>query len=107
MYYNNLGYMTWHMGNVELNSTTVMSADTFYLWTMVRDGSTFTIYKNGAYLNSGTNAETYTPTAIYFGGYGTNYANTRTLDDVRVYNRALTPTEIVAIYNSGAGTEAE
>jgi prepilin-type N-terminal cleavage/methylation domain-containing protein len=29
------------------------------------------------------------------------------LDDVRIYNRALTSTEITQLYNNGAGTEAE
>ena len=107
LYYNYLGNMYWSIGNGDFGGSTPMVANTFYLWTMVRDGSTFTMYKNGVYVTSGTNTATYTPTAIYFGGYGTNYANTRTLDDVRVYNRALIPTEITQLYNNGEGTEAE
>jgi hypothetical protein len=37
--------------------------------------------------------------------YSTGDAFSGTIDDVRIYNRALNPTEIAALYNSGAGCQ--
>ena len=38
---------------------------------------------------------------------GHGMSNSSVIDDVRIYNRALTSTEISELYNSGSGTEGE
>jgi hypothetical protein len=45
---------------------------------------------------------------LLFGGYGPwGQWFTGALDDLRIYNRVLSPSEIALLYNSGAGTEEE
>ena len=78
----------------------------WYMLTITDDGTTRKYYKNGVYIsqytntivNSGTKQAlslgrwgTYTPSASYFNGL---------IDDVRIYNRALSETEIKTLYNS-------
>ena len=71
----------------------------------------FTIDNSGvpsAYLDgvsagsySGTSAIAPTINLTQIGGYGTRYFN-GSIDDVRIYNRVLTPGEITSLYNLGA-----
>ena len=72
------------------------------------DGTEADVYINGVYANSKTitlnTADStviigdtiYSPTNRYFAG---------SIDDVRVYNRALSASEVTQIYNEGAGTK--
>jgi len=81
----------------------------WYMLTLKREGSTFTIYKNGTYVSGFSSSASLkdasspieigrTQGGIYHHGY---------IDDVRIYSRALTTDDITALYNSGAGTEEE
>lgn len=78
--------------------------DTWYHATVTYDGTTWLAYlngiQNGSYVGS---------LGTYQGGqqnFGTGYSNyySGKLDDVRVYNRALTASEISKIYSSGQTT---
>jgi hypothetical protein len=70
----------------------------------VRTGKTYRLYVDGALVISNSNAANTAPTytrlavAAYIGG-GNPFQGK--LDDVRVYSRALSGTEIQAVYNSG------
>lgn len=111
-YYNkDLGKLIWYPNsgpNPALHQFT-FTANTWFHFVYIKSGTTANIYVNGVVnQQQGTHpTDTQNASAIWFGGGGTNYANTRTIDDVRIYNRALSSNEILAIYNSGNGTEEE
>lgn len=68
-----------------------------------RNGSTVCIYKNGAnsVCNSGTVRNVTNNAALRIGvGPGDTYLN-GTLDEVRIYNRVLSASEILQLYNGG------
>lgn len=71
--------------------------------TAVLDGTTGYFYKNGVYnsQNSSMNSIDYTSPLKLYLGYSSN-APTAKMDDVRIYNRALSATEIQQLYNSSA-----
>jgi prepilin-type N-terminal cleavage/methylation domain-containing protein len=107
-YYNkDVGQMLWYVDDIGTVAVTTMTAGTWYHFVFVKDGSNHIIYKNGVSVGTASSAAYYTATGLKFGGAGTNYANTRNVDDVRIYSKALSSTEIAALYNIGAGTEAE
>ncbi|WP_337040270.1 LamG domain-containing protein [Emticicia sp. 17c] len=75
----------------------------WHLMTFTYDGSLMSLYLDGVrviYYNTGVLLNTSnTSLVIGFGTTGTfNYYYTGSLDDIRVYNRALTPTEIQQMY---------
>lgn len=86
--------------SVEANYTFTPVLGTWYQMTGIYDSSaqTVSLYLNGALVaTAGTGANTPTTAA---GGVTLGYdAFIGTLDDVRVYNRALSTTEITALYN--------
>ena len=107
-YYNkDVGQMLWYVDDIGTVAVTTITAGTWYHFVFVKDGSNHIIYKNGVSVGTASSATYYTATGLKFGGVGTNYANTRNVDDVRIYSKALSSTEISQIYNNGAGTEAE
>jgi hypothetical protein len=80
-------------------------------WTYVTatyDGSNAKIYINGLLNNtaaaSGNLAEN--SDNVYIGmGNSTNFIAKGSIDDVRIYNRALSATEVQQLYNAGLGTK--
>jgi len=85
-------------------STTALDIDNWWFVVGVREGTTMRIYVNGQLEGSGTQALfTYTSSNVYFGwngGYvGASYFDGK-LDDVRIYNRVLSASEIQALYNA-------
>ena len=72
---------------------------------IVRDGTTVTFYKNGVQLGATKTLATNTSMSMrYFGKEstaGTPYFFQGVLDDVRVYNKALSAAEVLALYNMG------
>jgi hypothetical protein len=87
-------------------------ADTWYLLTARRISGVKEVYINGSILRTGyaSAANIQTTFGVRLGDSihipGTIPLN-GSLDDVRIYNRALTSTEILELYNSGSGTEGE
>ena len=76
-------------------------------WThlaLTSDGSKLTLYRNGATVATGSVSETLSPTAgslqIGASQYGENFQGL--IDEVSIYNRALSTTEIQAIYQQAA-----
>lgn len=82
-------------------ATATWTASTWEHWCFVR-GATFNIYRNGAAVGS---AAAGAGAAIRY--IGNRSDGTRAfdgkLDDVRIYDYALSPAQIAAIYNNGAG----
>src|SRR3990167_11553757 len=73
-------------------------------WVFIANSSGLSIYKNGV-LNA-SNAIAYTAGANAIWNLGSSgFYNRQTLDDVRIYNRALSATEIRQLYNIGAATK--
>ncbi len=88
-----------------INSPTMWTATpgTWYFIAVTRSGSTFTFYRNGASDGSVTNSNI--PASIShavtfgFSEAGSSYLNGME-DDMRIYNRVLSASEIQAIYNA-------
>ena len=76
--------------------------DTWKLLTLVKSGSTLTLYVDG--VSQGSRSMTNITPVDYIGtgqtGGGDYHFNGQ-IDDLRIYNRALTSTDIQALYNSG------
>ena len=97
------------LGGATLLSATALTPGTWYHVVVTYNNGNPTIYINGA--QDSTSASTITFDATYYGndigrlGNGTQYFN-GSLDDLRVYNRALSLSDVQAIYNGGAGTQS-
>jgi hypothetical protein len=88
-------------------SSMPLALNTWYHVVMTSNSSTFKVYVNAStfagptsYTTTGARADMYMGTISgsneFFNGY---------IDDVRIYNKALTPSEINDIYNYSRGTE--
>lgn len=70
----------------------------------IRRGTTHELYANGILVASNTvSSSLLDTTAIQIGNGTTNQGATSTIDEVRVYNRALSPAEVQALYNWAPG----
>ncbi len=96
-------------GGVEAvaNSVTVVTTNVWYYVAGVRSSTSIAIYVNGVLEAStpDTNPQNYGTLPLYFGTSGQSYWNgmfSGDLDEVSIYNRALSASEIAAIYAAGA-----
>jgi Leucine-rich repeat (LRR) protein len=91
----------------EIHSSTVIATGVWYHVAVVRGASFTQIFINGQ-LETQTNvafAQDYGTLPLYFGTSGQSFWDHRfkgTLDEVSLYNRPLSSTEIAAIYAAGA-----
>ena len=72
------------------------------------NGSTgkMVLYKNGVEVNEAGNVPVQIAnTKTYIGRFSTGYWMKGAIDNVMIFNRALTAAEIAALYNQGSGTE--
>ncbi len=98
---------------ITITGSTAITASTWYFVTGTFDGTNLNLYVNGssdatAVSNSGVIATNSKP--FYIGDAPKGAAHTYftgNLDDVRFYNRALTSTEVTALYNSGSGPASD
>ena len=92
-----------------ITSNTTLVADTWYHFALTWDLSSTTgnLYINGVFDNQNTsfNQVTYLSTPVYIGTYGPSVYFEGNIDEVSVFNKVLTPTEISSIYNSGVPTD--
>jgi hypothetical protein len=96
-------------GGSLLKNNTALTTQNWYLVTAVYDGSTKKIYLNGQLDSTigSTSGSIGTSSSFYLGDYGANlnpYAGS--LDEVRIYNRALSPDEVQDLYNYTPGPVA-
>jgi hypothetical protein len=96
---------TTHAGGAccsDLDSGTPLATGVWTYVTMVHDGSKDIIYFNGAKVNeknaSGALDPTTQPLGIGFDPIDNNYFFHGAIDDVQIYNKALTDAEIAALY---------
>jgi hypothetical protein len=91
------------------NVTTVMTSepdflnDSWQLFTLVRTGTTVSVYRNGVLVASATVTATFTPEYLGIKTPNTNYY-AGLMDDVAIWGRALSPDDISLLYNGGMGS---
>lgn len=95
-------------GGGQVTSTTSLSTSVFQLVTMTYDGTNVRLYVNGNIENT---SSSYTSANIgttnkFIGKYAgnTNWWN-GSIDEIGMWSRALTGSEITQLYNSGAGNQ--
>lgn len=91
----------------EVTSTTAITVGTWYHVAAVRGPSTIQLYVNGALQASAavSFAQDYGTQPLFLGTSGQSYWDRKfkgTLDEVSLYNRALTSNEVAATYVAGA-----
>lgn len=83
-------------------SNSVLTNDEWQHIAAVKSGNTITFYRNGSFVNSliePTTPVSNTNPVVIGGNTGLQYLLDGRLDEVRIYNRALTATEILNHYN--------
>jgi hypothetical protein len=63
------------------------------------------LYKNGVKVDDANNVPTQLPDTTYIGRFLTGYYFSGSIDNVMIFNRALSADEISYLYNNGDGTE--
>ena len=81
------------------SAQTSWSLNTWYYVTMVKSGSAVSLYINGVLDSIGTGGTHVSSGGLYFGK--ALYSFVGMIDDARLYNRALSASEIQAMYNGG------
>ncbi len=98
-------YPTGPGTGASVDTTAVLAANTWVHVVAVKNGANWAIYLNGTLSAQTTIAATYagiTVDAAYFGQLGNfdnNWDFKGRLDDYRIYDRALSPTEILQLYH--------
>lgn len=106
-----VGHSNFSVGEDDLTLSSSLTTGTWYHVVMTYDGSTMAGYLNGALIgsraSSRTNGNTINDVFTLGAAYGNNvgYAmySSLVMDDVAVFSRALTATEISNIYSGGGG----
>jgi len=99
--------LTSDNGSTHVRTTqTSWEADTWYHFAATLSGSSATLYVNGARDVTGTvNPPNITTNDLTFGGNPTaNTYGSLIMDDIRIYDRALTPHEVKVLYSATAET---
>jgi hypothetical protein len=98
-------------GATSLSGANANSASTWYMVTVTFDGTTLKLFRNATQENStsltwGTGSSN-TPVTSIFTQYegGGNETGSAKADEVGVWSRALSGTEITELYNAGAGIQ--
>jgi len=114
-YYDNLFYIGFNQNEVVygIPSTferTYTVGDISGVWkhiALVKEASTYKLYIDGSLVDTYTNsASIQFCHTLYIGKKDSDYFNGR-IDDLRLYDEALSADDISAIYNSGSGTETD
>jgi len=99
---------SWDVANGEILGPVALNEWVHYI--VKRSGTTFTTYANGVQTNTWESALALANAGgtdpdydLTFGSYQNIYFFKGTLDDVRIYNRAVTTAEISQMYASGRG----
>jgi concanavalin A-like lectin/glucanase superfamily protein len=86
-------------GSATVTGTHTVSTNAWHMATFTYNGTTAALYLDGQLDTSATaTPQSGTPTSFYIGSYGSGEYWDGSLDDVRVYNRALSATEVAALY---------
>lgn len=90
----------WATGQAGGTGDQLYEMNKWYFLAVVKDGSTVTFYRQGvvAPLEIGATATTKTPAGTYIGGSPDGECGNYRIDDVRIYDKALTAEEVLALY---------
>lgn len=84
-----------------ISLTPVVAANSWHYVAYTYDGSTVKLYYDGQLVGSGTaSLQTGSTTSMYVGTYGSAEYFSGSIDDVRVYSRALSQSDITRIYTA-------
>lgn len=95
-------YIAITIGSKQLNTSTKFDpSDNLWNHVVFVIADVPKVYANGTAVVSGLSALTpnYSSGPLYFGGRGPNFTFNGSIDDVRIYNRALSSNEVAQIYN--------
>jgi len=97
----------WYTGNTEAITTALsFSLNTWYHIVMLKNSSSLTFYRNGTSVGTLTASDnTIDPPTVYIGSntHTTPEAFNGRIDELGIWKRVLTSTEVTQLYNSGAG----
>ena len=85
--------------------TQALPTNVWTLVTIVKNGSNFTYYENGAVVGTASNSSSVVSHTFYIGedpGFGADGSVNGIIDDVRVYSRALSANEVANLYAQNA-----
>jgi prepilin-type N-terminal cleavage/methylation domain-containing protein len=88
------------IGVISFDSNPSFSLNTWYYLVGTADASNRKIYINGSLVASGAGGSVSPGSQTFLLGTDGNYRLSGLLDDVRIYNRALSAAEIAAMYNA-------
>jgi hypothetical protein len=91
----------WNNVTVVMTSEPDFANGSWQHFVLVRSGGTVTVYRNGVVVATGTNDQPFTPEFLGWKNSGGHYGGR--MDEVGVWGRALSPSEIAALYNDGTG----
>src|SRR3989344_8284078 len=92
---------TWKWGGPFLVCTAIPATNTWHHYVYTYDGSTHSLYLNGVLVTTGSGAtQSSTPATAYINTDAEHFNGL--IDDVRIYNRALSGDEIKRLYRIGA-----
>ncbi len=90
-------------GIIDQTASVSLSTGAWTLFTAVQNTSSVSFYKNGLFVATYANTSTYvttTATAYIGASRGPTASTNGQIDDVRMYNRALSAAEVQALYNA-------
>ena len=95
---SNATTLTYYANGANRISISSWPDDVWKLLTVTYDGTTHKLYLNDVLQASATAGASNTGTGVYFGNGYNGYFSGR-IEGVRIYNRALTASEVIQIYN--------
>jgi hypothetical protein len=97
----------WWAGNTESKTNSMtFSLNTWYHIILTKNGTAVNFYRNGTNVGSATAVDNnINPTGVYVGSntHTTPESFNGRIDEVGIWKRALTATEVTSLYNSGNG----
>lgn len=103
------GYIFWSGNTDGAGQNFTYTPGTWHHIVLVRDNGDgdAKVYVDGSLFWTGAGqAWSGDASTMYFGNAGAFFCDVA-LDDIRIYNRALSANEVTSLYNGGAGTESE
>ncbi len=107
-------FLTNQSGSNQLSKTNTGSIVTgkWQLLTITRSGTSVRIYVNGidktttagSHSDPVSSSDTFAVNTYNYAGYQNTYIMSGSIDDVRIYNRALSQADVTQLYDMGAGT---
>ena len=83
--------------------STAIAPGTWYNYTVTYDGLTSKIYRNGELIKSSISSRKITSSGVFvIGKMGTAISMNADIDDLKIYDVALTAEQVAGIYNSGS-----